>query len=468
MKLKPFFLLAAVAIVGAGGYAAGAAGFGRERGLELMRLVAVAAPSETKPTGNVIYYRHPDDLPEYSSVPKRTADGRPFGEVRESEDVSLDPMSRGPKEATGERAVLFYRNPMGLPDTSPVPKKDSMGMDYIPVYEGEEPDAGSVRVPLGKLQRSGIKTATAKRQVVQTTVRVPGTIQFDERRIRVVAMRTDAFIDEVADVTTGDLVSPGDTLFSFYSTEIARAAAEFAATARAGGQTDTNSGLGLQLRNLGVPEETIKRIAADKAVPRSIPYYASQTGVILERNATMGMMAAAGEVLFKIADNSVVWVVADVPEYDLAQVRVGDVVTVKLQNRPGEALTGAVDLIYPEIQSQTRTAKVRVELPNPEGHLAANMFADVQIATGVRQPVVAVPTSAVVDTGDRQIVFVEKGDGRFEPRDVTTGARGNEMSEIKAGIDPGERVVVSGNFLLDAESNLTSAISAMAAQEVKP
>jgi Cu(I)/Ag(I) efflux system membrane fusion protein len=177
--------------------------------------------------------------------------------------------------------------------------------------------------------------------------------------------------------------------------------------------------------------------------------------------AVDGMMAEAGETLFRIADVSVVWVVADVPEYELSSVRVGDKAAVRIRSLPGKVFEGKVSLIYPEIQGQTRTARLRIELPNPDRLLMANMYAEVEIATGATVPVVTVPDGAVIDTGARQIVIVDKGEGRFEPRDVKIGMRGDGMREITEGIAEGDRVVVSANFLIDAESNLKAALSAL-------
>jgi membrane fusion protein, copper/silver efflux system len=472
MKSSKFLLLvSSLAVAGGGGYAA--------RGLapELSAFLSGPALGETVtarpvPVGEVIYYQHPDGLPEYSATPKSTSDGRPFRAVQQSEDVSFEPVkpSTGNSEAaSGDgRKILYYRNPMGLPDTSKVPKKDSMGMDYIPVYEGDEADSSVVKVSLGKLQRTGVKTATAERTVVAREVRVPGTIAFDERLVRIVSMRADSFIEDVANVTTGDRVNKGDRLFQFYSKDVAKAGAEYATELRGGGKPNPDVGGALQLRNLGVPEATIRSIAKDRVVPRSIPYLSPSDGVVLERRATTGMMAEAGDVLFRIVDTSRIWVIADVPEHDAASIRKGSPATVTVRNLSGGSFEGVVDLIYPEVQMQTRTAKVRIELPNPDGLLLANMYAEVEIASGESNPVVAVPNSAVIDTGDRQLVFVDKGEGRFEPRDVSLGVRGDDRTEIIKGIEAGEKVVVAANFLLDAESNLNAALNALTTSEVQP
>jgi Cu(I)/Ag(I) efflux system membrane fusion protein len=466
--------VSSLAIVGGGGYAAGTHGLASHINKVFSeQALGETMPPAAVPTGRIVYYRHPDGLAEYAAAPRKTADGRAFIAVRESEDISFDTVKKAaPKaEATptaGERKVLYYRNPMGLPDTSKVPKKDSMGMDYLPVFEGEDTDSSVVKVSLGKLQRTGVKTATAENAVVSRKVRVPGTVTFDERLVRIVSMRANAFIEGVADVTTGDRVLKGDELFHFFSKDIAKAGAEYATELRSGGKPDLDVGGALQLRNLGVPEETIRAISQSRAVPRNIAYLSPSDGVVLERGATTGMMAEAGDVLFRIADTSKVWVIADVPEFDATNIRKGAQATVRVRNLPGKTFEGTVDLIYPELQSQTRTAKVRIELPNAEGLLLANMYAEVEIASGDTAPVVAVPNSAVIDTGDRQVVFVDKGEGRFEPRDVALGARGDERTEIRKGIEVGEKIVVSANFLLDAESNLNAALNALTADEVKP
>lgn len=177
---------------------------------------------------------------------------------------------------------------------------------------------------------------------------------------------------------------------------------------------------------------------------------------------------SAGDVLFRIADLSTVWVLADVPEYDLANVQLGQTATIRVRSLPGQSFQGRVALIYPQVNSETRSTKVRIELPNPNGQLRPDMYADVEIAAGGGSPVVTVPDSAVIDTGTRQVVIVDKGDGRFEPRDVKVGAQGGGFTEIRNGIASGEKVVVAANFLIDAESNLKAALSGMAAAEGTP
>ncbi len=468
--------LSLAVLLGGGGYWAGTNNLGEviDRQVTEVANAATISPNQT-PTGTIVYYGHPDGLPQFSAAPKTTDDGRPFLAVRESEDVSFSAAAAKPintskaAEVSGkptERKILYYRNPMGLPDTSKVPKKDSMGMDYIPVYEGDQGDASTVKVSLGKLQRTGVKTATAEMASISRKIQVPGTVALDERLVSLISMRTDSFVDDVANVTTGDHINKGEKLFRFYSREIATAASEYAA-GRSGARGNGDAGSALRLKNLGVPQEVIDTIANTRQVPQSISYVAPRDGIILERMATTGMMAKPGDVLFRIADISNVWVISDVPEYDLASVRNGAAVNVTVRSLPGTTFKGVVDLIYPQVDMQTRTTKVRIELPNPDGLLLANMYADVEIEAGAPKPVVAVPNSAVIDTGDRQVVFIDKGDGQFEPKDVKLGVRGEDQTEITQGIAAGDKVVVAANFLLDAESNLNSALSAMT-EEAKP
>lgn len=487
MKRFGYFLALAVVMAGAGagGYWAGQNGLSGPAAVQAIQAVMRRAfgtepgamSAVSAPLGPIVYYRHPDGEPAYSATPKKTGDGRDFVAVHASEDLSFDPLAEPDAGGTAEMGeerdpsdprVLYYRNPMGLPDTSPVPKKDSMGMDYLPVFEGEAEDGSAVTVSPGKLQRTGVKTDLATKSRIVRQVRVPGRVALDERLINVISTRTDSFIEEVSKVTTGSIIRAGDPLVRLYSQEIAAAGALYAADLKSGDGKSAAAGSLQRLANLGVPAEAIAEIEATKKVPLSVTLTAPRAGVVLERMAVDGMMAEAGQTLFRIADISTVWIMADVPEYDLSSVRLGDRASVSVRSLPGKQFEGKVDVIYPEIEAQTRTAKVRIELPNPDRLLLANMYGEVDIATGGTAPVITVPDSAIIDTGDRQIVIVDMGEGRFEPRDVKIGARGTGMTEIMEGIAEGERVVVSANFLIDAESNLKAALSALTSAEPQP
>jgi Cu(I)/Ag(I) efflux system membrane fusion protein len=470
--------LAAIVAAGAGGYWAGTSGFAlppiNATVTSWLRTVPWLEQSATTPahagqaaSGPIIYYRDPDGHPVYSAEPRKTSDGRDFIAVHASEEdvgfenpsgtetASAAPASGNPKR------ILYYRNPMGLPDTSPVPKKDSMGMDYIPVYAGEDEDGSTVKIAPGKLQRTGVRSEIASDRVIVRQVRVPGILKLDERRISVVATRSDSFIDKVENVTTGDRVHKGAPLLQLYSPEINAAAAQLVASPGFDGSRR-------RLQNLNVPDEVISEIERTRKVPRSIRWSAPQDGVVLERNAIDGMKAAAGDVLFRIADISTMWVLADVPEYDLSNIKLGQNATIRLRSFPGRTFAGHVNVIYPQVDPQARTTKVRIEIPNADDLLRPDMYANVEIAVGSGSPVLTVPNSAVIDTGARQVVILDKGDGRFEPREVKAGRQGGGFTEIRDGIAAGDRVVVAANFLIDAESNLKAALSGMAAPGSTP
>ena len=434
----------------------------------LMGNDAAAMPSadapKVEPTGPIIYWRHPDGLPEWSLFEAVTADGSAFLPVRASEDVSLDPAAKPVPVANAERSILYYRNPMGLPDTSPVPKKDSMGMDYIAVYEGGDSDDGSVTVSPGKLQRTGVRTSEAVLAPLAASLRAPGIVVLDERKISIISLRADAFIETVADVTTGSLIAEGAPLVTLYSPEIAAALAQFITDVRSEGRQ--REGARQRLKNLGVPGEVIDRIAAEGLASVSIPIMAPRGGVVLERIAVEGMMSEAGETLFRIADTSTVWVIAEVPESALMDIATGAKVRVSFQGLAGAPMTGKIDTIYPELDMMARTAKLRIELPNLDGRLRPNMFADVEIMLE-QTPVVQVPEGAVIDTGDRRVVILDLGEGRFRPEPVTVGRRGGGMIEITSGVAAGDLVVSTATFLIDAESNLNAALAALAAPEAE-
>jgi Cu(I)/Ag(I) efflux system membrane fusion protein len=405
----------------------------------------------------VAYYRDPDGRPFYSLGPKQTADGRDFLPVRASEDVSFEAKPARTADVAlpspGEGRILYYRNPMGLPDTSQVPKKDSMGMDYIPVYEGES-DGSTVTI-------SGVRSEPVQLRVLSLPVRAPGIVGEDERRVAVVTVRSEAFVEKVENVTTGDHVRKGQPLLRLYSPEISAAAAQYLSSLGV-------EGARRRLENLAVPPDVIAEIERSRKLPRSVTWAAPRDGVVFERNVTDGMRAMPGDALFRLADHSVVWILADVAERDLAQVSGGQQVIIEIRGLPGRKFTGTVASIYPHLSLQTRTARVRIELPNSDGVLRPGMYADVEIATGSSSPVVSVPHSALIDTGTRQLVLLARGEGRFEPREVRAGTRGLGFTEIREGLAEGDRVVVAANFLIDAESNLRAALQAMANPEASP
>jgi Cu(I)/Ag(I) efflux system membrane fusion protein len=437
---------------------------GAATGYWLARAPIVDAPIMAEPATaaaagdrKIIYYRDPSGALFWSDEPKQDANGRDYLPVFEDEEISFE---RGSKKqaptAGGPRKILYYRNPMGLPDTSPVPKKDWMGMDYIPVYEGEEHDDGkTVKVSLDKVQRSGVRTQAVEARVIVRPVRAVGTVMHDESRLTIVAMRSDGYIEELFVSKTGQHVHAGDPLFRVFSPEIISAQIDLRV---AGGAEQ-------RLRNLGVPESHIREVRAGKN-PMSLVWPAPATGDVIEKRVINGQRVKAGDELYRIADHSHLWVIADVAESDLSAVKVGTRATVTVRAYAAQPVEGEVTFIYPELRTETRTARVRIELPNPDDRLKIDMYADVVFQPGVdEQPTIAVPASAVIDSGTRQIVLIAKGEGRFEPRAVKLGRRGDGYVEVLDGINKGEEVVTAATFLIDAESNLKAALQAFTQPE---
>ncbi len=405
---------------------------------------ALVSPAVAQTGDEPIYFQDPDGRPFYSLTPKKTADGREYHAVPAGADLSFeDEPAAAPAVPATDRKIKFYRNPMGLADTSPTPKKDSMGMDYIPVYEGEDTDDGSIKLSPGKIQRTGVKSEPAAQRIVRTLIRAPGTIQLDERRTSIVSFRFEGFVESVENVTTGDHVHKGQPLMRVYSPSLSSATAEYLAVLGGSLGSQAVKGSRRRLENLGMPEKVIAEIERTREISPSIPWLAPQDGEIVERAAVNGMRAAPGDMLFRIVDHQVVWILVDISERDLERVAIGQTVDIRPRAFAHRAFSGKVALIYPHLNAQTRTARVRIELANPDGLLRPDMYVDAEIDTGSPQPVLAVPESAVLDAGSRQAVFVDKGQGRFEPRDVKLGHRGGGYVEIREGISEGEPIVVS-------------------------
>lgn len=431
------------------------------------RLTDAAAAADKTP----LYYRDPAGAPLWSAVPKKDQQGRDYLPVYDEDEPSTEPAKPKRQQADSSRRILYYRNPMGLPDTSSVPKKDAMGMDYVPVYEGDDQDDGLVKLSPGKIQRTGVKSEPAERRSIRMLVKSPGTIQLDERRVSVIAMRAESFVQKVADVTTGTRVKAGQPLMQIYSSAVASAAAEYLSTITSkttGGIEAYGRGSRQRLINLDVPEQVIADMEKSHVAPVTVQWSAPRDGIVLERNAVEGMRANPGDVLFRIADISVVWALVDVAERDLGNIAVGQPVTVRARSYPSRTFNGRIAVVYPQVNRETRTARVRIELANPDAALLPDMYVDADIDTADSASVLAVSDSSVLDTGSRQAVLVDKGEGRYEPREVKLGRRGGGYIEVREGLAVGEAVVTSANFLIDAESNLKAALKGFAEAAPNP
>jgi Cu(I)/Ag(I) efflux system membrane fusion protein len=362
---------------------------------------------------------------------------------------------------------------MGLADTSPAPKKDSMGMEYIPFYEGED-ETGVVSVSPQRVQMLGVRTAPVEtRTMLDRSVRATGSVQVAEDRLSIVNTKFDGFVEKLFVSTTGSVVRAGqplarvwiqtpDVLTQMGPDVITRQVDYIVALQE---HDDAAIARALQnLHNYGIPESAIAEIRRTGRSVRSITITAPFGGTITDKPAIEGMRFNTGDPLFKIADLSSVWVMADVQEQDLGAIRRGETAQMSFVAYPGRLFTGTVDFISPSLMAATRSGRVRIVLANPDGLLRESMYATVAIhapATAGGSALV-VPDSAIIDSGAQQIVLVVKGEGRYAPQVVSLGARGDGFAQVLDGLKAGEQVVVSANFLIDAESNLRTALQSFA------
>jgi Cu(I)/Ag(I) efflux system membrane fusion protein len=433
--------------------------------------VAESTAAETE--RNILYYRDPSGAPYWSASPKKDDQGREYLPVYDDGSSAAAPKPAARPSSAGSKRILFYRNPMGLPDTSSAPKKDSMGMDYIPVYEGDDQgDDNTIKVSVDRVQRSGVRTEKVQLRTLIRPVRAPGIVRIDERKQTVVTLRAEGYIEELHVNATGETVKAGAPLFRLYSAPLVQAQLEYALAVKAArtmhdaNQVAMVDGAAQKLRSLGMPESRIREIQAGGTVPRTIEWPAPASGTVLEKKVISGQRIMPGDELYRIADLSTVWVIAEVPERDIGSIAPGDRATVTFRAFSSQPMEGRVTLVYPELKPETRTARVRIELPNPDGRLRPDMYADVVFhEDSADKPVIAVPDSAVIDSGTRQLVLISKGEGRFEPRVIKTGRHGDGYVEALEGLKEGEDVVTTATFLIDAESNLRAALKGFTPQE---
>ena len=359
--------------------------------------------------------------------------------------------------------VKFYRNPMGAPDTSPAPKKDSMNMDYIPVCEDQAgAGAATVTISLDKVQRLGVRTEEVTERELSRSVRAFASVQFDERKQWVVAPKFGGWIEKLLVNATGDVVSRGQPLFEVYSPELNVLQQEYLAARGMQGAGVADN----RLRYLDYPEADMDRLRRGEKPARTIAVPSPAAGTVIEKMAVEGMRFQPGETLYRIVDTSTMWVLAEIYEQDLAFVKVGDMAKVTINAWPDRPFKGKVTFIYPSVGKESRTARLRIEVANPDGRLRADMAATVEIEAPMTRALAA-PDSAVIDSGMRQVVLVERGEGRYEPRPVKLGARVPGYVQVLQGLKAGERVVTQATFLIDAESNLRAALGTFSAGEPK-
>ncbi|WP_330111201.1 efflux RND transporter periplasmic adaptor subunit [Methylophaga thalassica] len=384
---------------------------------------------------------------------------------------------------------LYYRNPMNPEVTSPVPAKDHMGMDYIPVYEDEAsaPEkAGTVKIDPVTEQNIGVRTATAKLSSLSHLIRTVGKVTYDEERISKLHPKTEGWVEKLFVDKTGTQVNKNTMLLSVYSPQLVTSSQEYL-LAISSAKTLENSPFDdirrsaeqmvvsarERLALLDVPEHQIRDMVKTGNIPKALHIHSPFTGTVINIGAREGQYVTPQTELYMLADLSKVWVIAQVYESDLPWVNENDTVDMQLTAIPGKTFKGTLSYIYPYAEAATRTIKVRMAFDNPDLLLKPDMFANVTIHTKNQPEAITVPTEAIIRSGDKEQVFIMRAAGQFEPRKVTTGLSADGRTQILNGVKVGDEVVTSSQFLIDSESKLNEttekmrAIDAPASEEIQ-
>ncbi len=381
------------------------------------------------------------------------------------------------------REPLFYRNPMNPTVTSPVPAKDSMGMDYVPVYaedDGKEKDpAGTVKVDPVVSQNIGVRTAVARRTSISREIRAVARVDFNEEGMARLHSKVEGWIEELRVNKTGEYVDNDDILLSIYSPKLVSTQQEYLLALknlqalksspfddiRRGAEELVESSRE-RLRLLDVPEHQIVELEQTREIQKNLHIHTPVPGTVINIGARAGQYVTPQTELYMIVDLSTVWVYADIYEYELPWVKVGDEVEMSLAGIPGRTFIGELDYIYPYAESRTRSIKVRLTFDNPELLLKPEMFANVVIKSDKRVDTVVIPSEAVIRSGKNERVFVVRAPGKFEPVVVKLGIQSAGRVAVLEGIEDGDEVVVSAQFLVDSESSLREATAKMMEPEV--
>ena len=424
----------------------------------------------------VLFYRNPMNPTVTSPEPKKDEMGMDYIPVYEEAAPAKE-----------ERKALFYRHPMNPTATSPTPQKDEMGMDYIPVYEEEgktEEAPGTVRISPEKIQKIGVKTEEVRRRTLTRTIRTVGRVDHDESRVFDVNTKIGGWVERLYVARTDEMVHPGAKLLEIYSPDLISAQEEYLLAYKAlervkespypevrRGAESLVEGGRQRLKYWDISDDQIKRLEGEGLIKKTMTIYSNVHGIVTEKMVIEGMRIEPGTLLFKVIDHSHVWVYGEIYENELPFIKIGQAAKIVPSYAPAEVYTAVISHIYTHFGSvrheeggmteEVRTAKIRFELPNPGHQLKLGQYVNVELAVEVAANALSVPNSAVIDTGTRQIAFVDKGDGRFEPRDIKAGGQADGYYQIISGVEEGESVVISANFLIDSESSFRAALQGM-------
>ncbi|MGE5275960.1 MAG: efflux RND transporter periplasmic adaptor subunit [Acidobacteriota bacterium] len=379
-----------------------------------------------------------------------------------------------------ERKILFYRNPMNPSITSPNPAKDEMGMDFVPVYADEAgPAAGGaaiISIDPRVVQNMNVATAPVEQRDLTRQIRTVGYLDYDQEKMVSVTTKYNGYIEKAFVNYLGQPVRMGQPLFEIYSPELVQTEQELlsalqyvqrmgkaSAEARARAQ-DLVAAARTRLGYWDIAPGQIARFEKTGQVFRTLTLVSPASGIVMKRMEGLeGMAVKPGMELLHIANISTLWLNVQVYEDQFPWLNVGSPAAIELTYFPGESFRGRVRYIEPQVSEKTRTVGLTLEVPNPDQRLRAGMYATVEFSPVVARGALTIPSQAVIRTGQRNVVVVALGEGRFEARDVQLGAQGNGLVQVKTGLEKGERVVTSAQFFIDSESNLQAAIQKMVA-----
>ncbi|MBI5463770.1 MAG: efflux RND transporter periplasmic adaptor subunit [Ignavibacteriales bacterium] len=419
----------------------------------------------------ILFYRDPMNPQNTSPTPKKAPDGMDFVPVYEEA-----------RSGTGEKKIAYYRDPMHPWFTSDKPgKAPDCGMDLVPVYEGES-DGKGIKIDPVVVQNIGVKVEEVVKRKLNKTIRTVGKVDYDERRVYSVNSKIMGWVEKLYVDYTGKLIHKGEPLMELYSPELVSTQEEYLQALRyrkklqessleeaRTGSDDLIQSARRRLQYWDIPESEIKALEERGTPNKTMTIYSPVDGVVIEKMVQKGQNIMGGMELYKIADLSTVWVLADVYQYELPWVKVGGKIEIELSYLPGKSFKGTLTYIYPYLSMETKTAKVRVEVQNTQSfELKPDMYATVKISSPVNVYDVAVPDGAIIRSGERNIVVMSLGGGYFDPREVKLGVSAEGYVQILDGIRAGEKIVVSSQFLIDSESNLKAAISQMAGHADMP
>lgn len=386
-------------------------------------------------------------------------------------EMKLVPIKNN-NQKSGERKILYYRNPMNPNVISDHPQKDEMGMDYVPVYEDEIGAEGVVTIDPQVQQNMNIKTAPVENKILSSQVTTNGILVTDETQEYIVTTKVDGWIEKLYVNYTGQHVSKGAKLMEIYSPMLVAAQQElltalsYQSSLKGSSLEDIKNSSNEMLKNsvrklqlLNISDSEIERLKDTREVKTTVTLFALNSGTVLEKNILEGQKIMAGEPLLKIANLYNLWLTADVYEYEISKVKIGSSANINFNFLPGKTYQGKVAFIYPTLDEQSRTVKVRIDVPNRNGELKPSMFANVVIEGPSLKPTPVIPENAVIRSGKMDIVIVDLGDGKFKPQQVELGIYSDGYYQVLNGLSAGNKIVTSAQFLIDSESNLKAAVS---------